>query len=204
MLKKECSFGLSNVERKKNIKSSHITLNLNTLQNRLGLIRLPPSILATRETKLVHTLRLHFDRVARIHGRNIVPILDATGVEKVLVQMVHVLEDTLLAAHDDIVNGRKMLRVLWQADAARVRYNGNVELCGHEQDGNDFVYAAETAGVDLANVDGARGEELLEHDAVLAHFAGGDADVVGLEGFADGFVAQDCFLVLISTVFVER
>ena len=58
--------------------------------------------------------------------------------------------------------------------------------------GDDFVYAAEAAGVDLANVDGPRGEELLEHYAVLAHFAGCDADAVGLEGFADGFVAEDC------------
>jgi hypothetical protein len=57
--------------------------------------------------------------------------------------------------------------------------------------GEDFVYAAEPTRVDLANVDGARREELLEHDAVLAHFSGGDADSVGRQGFADGFVAED-------------
>ena len=72
-----------------------------------------------------------------------------------------------------------------------MRYNGDVELGSHEEHGDDLVYATETARVDLANVDCARGEELLEHDAVLAHLTGGDADVVGFEGFADGFVAED-------------
>lgn len=64
-------------------------------------------------------------------------------------------------------------------------------LLGHEQHGHDFVDAAEPAGVDLAVVDRARLEELLEHDAVLAVLAGGDADAVRLEGLSDGRVAED-------------
>lgn len=82
-----------------------------------------------------------------------------------------------------------MLRVFWESDAAGMGHDGDVEFRSHEQDGNDFVYAAETTRVDLADVDGARGEELLEHYPVLAHFAGGDADAVGFQSFADGFVA---------------
>lgn len=96
-----------------------------------------------------------------------------------LMQMVDILEDTLLATDDHIINGRQVLGVLWKADATGVGDDGDVELGGHEQDGNDLVDAAEAAGIDLADVDCAAGEELLEHDAVLAHFAGGDADVEG-------------------------
>lgn len=168
-----------------------ITLDLDTLQNRLRLVRLPPAVLSTREAELVHALGLHLDRVTRVHGSDIVSILDAAGVEEVLVEMVDVLQDTLLATDDNVVNSGKMLRVLWQTDTARVGDNGDVELGGHEKHGNDFVYTAETARVDLADVDCARGEELLEHDAVLTHFARGNANVVRLEGFADGFVAED-------------
>jgi hypothetical protein len=48
-----------------------------------------------------------------------------------------------------------MLSVLWQTDTTRVRYNGDVEFGSHKEDGNDFVDTTETAGVDLANVDGS-------------------------------------------------
>lgn len=84
-----------------------------------------------------------------------------------------------------------MLCVLGQTDTTAVGHDGDVVFGGHEQHGDDFVYTAQTAGVDLADVDCAGLEELLEHDAVLAHLAGGDADAVGLEGFADGLVAED-------------
>jgi hypothetical protein len=76
-------------------------------------------------------------------------------VEEVLVQMVNVLKHRLLPRHNNVVNGRKMLSVLWQTDTAGVRYNGNVEFGSHEEDSNDFVDTTETAGVDLANVDGS-------------------------------------------------
>lgn len=84
-----------------------------------------------------------------------------------------------------------MLSVLGEADTAGVGHNGDVEFGGHEEHGDDLVHATETAGVDLADVDGAGGEELLEHDAILAHLSSGDADAVRLEGLADGLVAEN-------------
>ena len=43
----------------------------------------------------------------------------------------------------------------------------------------------------MADVDGVRLQELFEDDAVLAHLACGDEDLVGGEGGADGGVAED-------------
>ena len=100
-------------------------------------------------------------------------------MEEVLMQMVDILEDTLLATNNHVINSRQMLGVLWQANTTRVGDDGDVEFGSHEQNGDDLVDTAEAAGVDLADVDCAAGEELLEHDAVLAHFARGDANVVG-------------------------
>lgn len=108
-----------------------------------------------------------------------------------LVQMIHILQHTLLTRHNHVVDGAEVLRVLGQPHAAGVRDNGDGEFGRHEQHGDDFVHTAQSAGVNLADVDCPAGQELLEHDAVLAHFARGDADVVGFEGFADGFVAED-------------
>jgi hypothetical protein len=65
-------------------------------------------------------------------------------------------------------------------------------LCGHQQDGNDLVHTSEAARINLAYVDGTCGEELLEHDAVLAHLARGNADAVRLQGFPDGLVSENC------------
>jgi hypothetical protein len=171
---------------------THDFLILLALENRPRLLALPPThALLTRVLKLVHGLRLHLHTIPGLGWRNIVPLLNPRRVEEVLMQMIHVLQHTLLPRNHNVVDGAEVLCVLWQADAAGVRYNGHVVFCGHEQHGDDFVDAAETAGIDLADVDCARGQELLEHDAVLAHFAGCDADAVGLEGFSDGFVAED-------------
>lgn len=115
-----------------------------------------------------------------------------------LVQVIHVLEHALLPAHDHVVDRAQVLRVLGQPHAAAVRHDGHVELGGHQQDGDDFVDAAQPARVDLADVDGAGLQELLEHDAVLAHFARGHADVVGGQGGADGFVAEDWKRLLVT------
>lgn len=72
-----------------------------------------------------------------------------------LMQMVHILQHALLPTHHYVVNRAQMLGIFGQSDAARVRDDGDVEFGGHEEDGNDFVDAAEAAGVDLADVDGA-------------------------------------------------
>lgn len=93
--------------------------------------------------------------------------------------MIHKLKHTLLPAHNHVIDSGEMLRVFWKADTAAVRYDGDLEFGGHEEDGEDFVDAAHAAGVYLADVDRAGGQKLLEHDAVLAHFAGSDSDIVG-------------------------
>jgi hypothetical protein len=72
-----------------------------------------------------------------------------------------------------------------------MRYNRDPEFRCHQKYGDDFVHAAQATGVDLANVDCTGREELLEHYPVLTHFAGCDADGVGGEGGADGFVAEN-------------
>lgn len=84
-----------------------------------------------------------------------------------------------------------MLGIFRQSHTTGMRNNGNVEFFRHQQNGEDFVDASHAAGVNLADVNGARGEKLLEDDTILAHLAGGDADVVWPESIADGLVAQD-------------
>ena len=93
-----------------------------------------------------------------------------------LVQVVHVLDDPTVhrSADGDVVEDREVLDVLAQADAAGVRADGHAELGGQQQDGEDLVDAAEPAAVDLADADGVRLEELLEHDPVVAVLAGRD------------------------------
>lgn len=61
----------------------------------------------------------------------------------------------------------------------------------HQHNSHDLVEPAETTSVDLDVIERLGLQELLEHDAVLAVFAGGDLDVVFLEGGADGGVAED-------------
>ena len=73
----------------------------------------------------------------------------------------------------------KVLNHLAEADASRVGADGDADLGGHEVDGEDVVEAAHPGRVDLAELHGAALQELLEHDAVLAHLPGGHADTWG-------------------------
>ncbi|MCY1226868.1 hypothetical protein D9M72_391180 [compost metagenome] len=66
-----------------------------------------------------------------------------------------------------------MLHVLAEPHAAGVRAHGQLVLRGHQHHCQNFVHAAEAARIDLHHVDGAAHDELLEHDAVLAHLARG-------------------------------
>jgi len=97
-------------------------------------------------------------------------------MQKVLMQMIHILQHTLPPTNNHIINSAEMLRVFRESYAAAMGYDRDTEFCGYEEDGEDFVDAADAAGVDLADVDGAGLDELLEHYAVLAHFACGNAD----------------------------
>ena len=168
------------------------TLDLHTIENNLSLIRCPPThTLLTRVAKSVHALGLHLNTVTSLRGGCVVSILDNRGVEEVLVQVVHVLENGELARDNDVVDCAQVLGVLGKTDTTGVRNDGHAKLLGYEEDGEDFVDTTHAAGVDLAHVDGASLEELLEDNSVLAHLSGGDANTVGLEGVADSLVAED-------------
>ena len=95
-----------------------------------------------------------------------------------------------------------MLDHLAESDAAGVRADGDADLGGHQVDGqyvieatavekgkecgsttqesrNLITYKPHSGGVDLAELHGARLQELLEHHPVLAHLARGHADAWG-------------------------
>lgn len=72
--------------------------------------------------------------------------------------------------------------------------NGNTKFASQQQDGETFVYAADSAGVGLEDGKCARLQELFKHYSVLTHLPCCDADgaVRGVgKGFADGSVAED-------------
>lgn len=105
-------------------------------------------------------------------------------------QMIDVLDDAVVggAGDGEVVEHREVLDEFAQSDAARVRADGDAELGGEQQDRQVLVYAADAGRVYLEDVEGARLEQLLEDDAVLDVFAGGDLDRG--DGRADGGVAQ--------------
>ena len=89
-------------------------------------------------------------------GSEIATRFDAHRVLEVLVQMIDVLDHSILhaAAHRDVVEERQMLHVLAETDAAGMRTNRDSELRRHEQHRDDLVHSAETAAVDLTVADG--------------------------------------------------
>src|SRR5712691_2034941 len=69
-----------------------------------------------------------------------------------------------------------MLHIFTKANAAGVRTDRDAEFGSHEENGQDFVYPADTAGVDLADADGVGLKELLEDDAILHVLTRGNSD----------------------------
>src|SRR5450755_3525491 len=67
-----------------------------------------------------------------------------------------------------------MLYIFTQANASRVWADWDAELGGHKEDRQDFVYPADTAGVDLADGNGVGLKKLLEDDAILHMLTGGN------------------------------
>lgn len=163
-----------------------------TLEDRSGLIALPPTdTLLARVLELVHALRLHLNTVSRLGRSGVVTILDDTGVEEVLVQVVDVLEHTELSTDNNVIDGAQVLGVLWQTDTTRVRNNRHTELLCDKEDGKNLVDTAHAASIDLADIDGTLLQELLEDDTVLAHLTSSNTNTVGLKCLADGLVAED-------------
>src|SRR5438105_12853000 len=69
-----------------------------------------------------------------------------------------------------------MLHIFTKTNAARVRTDRDAEFGSHEENGQDFVYASDAAGIDLADADGVGLKELLEDDTILHMLAGGNTD----------------------------
>ena len=93
-----------------------------------------------------------------------------------LVQVVDELDDAVLAlaADGDEVERGQVLDELAQPDAAGVRADGDAELGRQQQHRDDLVDPGEPAGVDLADADRLRLQQLLEDHAVLRVLPGRD------------------------------
>ncbi len=88
---------------------------------------------------------------------------DHARVEEMFVQMIHELGDPALerAAHADVVEDGLVLHGFAEAHAPGVRAHGHAELGRQKQYRDDFVDAAQPAGVDLAVGDRTGLEKLL-------------------------------------------
>lgn len=147
-----------------------------SVDDRLSCLALPETVLGTRERIVFHALRLHLNTVSRLRWCNIVPVLDGCRMQEMLMQTVNVLQNTLLAADNDVIDCAKMLCVLRQANTTRVRNDLDAKLAGQQQDGEDLVDTADTASIWLQDGKGTCLEELLEDNTVLAHLTGGNTD----------------------------
>ena len=105
--------------------------------------------------------------------------------------MVDVLDDAISLGCGDakIVEHGEMLDIFAETDSAGMRTDRDAEFCREKDDREVFVDSGDPATVDLTDVDGSGLQELLEHDAVVAVFAGRDAD--GRDFAANAGVAED-------------
>jgi hypothetical protein len=131
------------------------------------------------------------DAVTGGRGEQIAAVTDLDGGEEVFVKMIDKLENAVFERCRDReeVEGYEVLNVFAEANAAGVGADCHVEFGGKEEDGEVLVDAGYAAAVELEDVDGLGLEELLEHDAIVAMLAGGDADLRNLA--ADAGVTED-------------
>ena len=111
-----------------------------------------------RITVEVERLRVDFDAVSRRLRKQIAAAADAYWLDKMLVQMIDVLDHAILKASGDAdeVERRKVLHIFAEANPSCVRTYRDIELCRHEQNGEILVYAGDAATVYLTDVDCAR------------------------------------------------
>ncbi len=95
-----------------------------------------------------------------------------------LVQVAGVFAQPILErpADADEVDHCQMLNIFAKSDAARVWTDGNAKLCRQQQHCQDFVHAAESTAIDLANSDRTRLEKLFEQNSIRTMLARGDFD----------------------------
>src|SRR4030095_13722683 len=82
-----------------------------------------------------------------------------------------------------------MLHVFAKADAAGMRAYGEAELCGHQDDREILIHSAQTAAINVDEIDPPGLHELLEENAIGAVFTGGNTH--GMNGPGDRGMAQD-------------
>ena len=110
-----------------------------------------------------------------------------------LVEMTHVLDDSMLpgSRQVDVVKHLEVLYELTESYASRVRTDRDPVLVSHQIDSNDLVDASHSGRINLTDLHGTTGQELLEHDSVLTHLSRGNLDSVGSQSFSNLFVAKD-------------
>ena len=79
-------------------------LNLLASQDRLSRLTLPKMPFHSGKAILLHTLRLHLYTISRLHWSLIVPVFDDSRIEKMLMEMVDVLQNGQPAGDADIID----------------------------------------------------------------------------------------------------
>src|SRR4051812_1753608 len=111
-----------------------------------------------RKLILCQRTLFNLDAVSGIQWRHVASVFYHDRINKMLVQMVHVLSDATFErrTHRDVVEERKVLYVFAQPDTAGMRTNRHAEFFGHEDDRQDLVHSAQTTTVDLAEANRLR------------------------------------------------
>src|SRR5204863_6084595 len=132
-----------------------------------GYFLLLPPAWAVREGVLGQRLWADFDAVAGCRRREVPASDNPYRVDEMLVQVIDELADAVVerGSDCDVVEHRHVLRVLAEADAAGVRADRYPELRREQHDRKHLVHAPEPAAVELAHVDCAELQQLLEDDA---------------------------------------
>src|SRR5258708_7796380 len=94
-----------------------------------------------------------------------------------LVQVIGEFDHPIVerAAHTDVIDQRNVLTVFAETDSSRMRTYRHTELRREQQDGKRLAEAAETAIVELAEIDRTGLHQLLEHHAIGRMLSGRDS-----------------------------
>ena len=103
---------------------------------------------------------------------------NAYRINEVFMQVVHKFSDTVFQrrGHAQIVEDCQVLDAFAKTDAASMGADRDIELGSHEEYGKVFIDPCQAAAINLTHVDGSCLHQLLEHHAIVAVLARGDAD----------------------------